>query len=239
MHSRIIQKQEDKAKTRLILTILGSLIIIIILIKFGIDSLINLSLFINKSKISSVRTVAPNSKNINQFVGAPTLLISQTATNSATIEIKGNSTTNETIYLYKNNSMVDQTTTDNNGNFDFKNETLDKGVNNFTAQAQQNNSKSPMSDVAMVTYINLPPSLIIASPNDNQNFSHDQNPIQIVGKTDPNVSITVNGFIAQVDVAGNYSYTLNLNNGNNAITIDATDQAGNKTEKVIHVNYTQ
>ena len=136
MHSRIIQKQEDKAKTRLILTIVGSLVIIVILIKFGIDALINLSLFINKSKISSVKTVAPNNQDLNRFVGAPTLSISQTATNSANIEIKGSAAANETIYLYKNNSMVDQTTADNNGNFDFKTETLVTGVNNFTAQAQ-------------------------------------------------------------------------------------------------------
>ena len=239
MHSRIIQKQEDKAKTRLILTIVGSLIIIVILIKFGIDALINLSLFINKSKISSVKTVVPNSQDLNKFVGAPTLSISQTATNSANIEIKGSAGANETIYLYKNNSMVDQTAADNNGNFDFKNETLDTGVNNFTAQAQKGNFKSPMSDVAMITYTNSAPNLTITSPNDGQSFSHDQNPIQIIGKTDPNVNVTVNGFIAQVDVAGNYSYTLNLTNGSNTITIDAIDQAGNKTEKVIHVNYAQ
>ncbi len=237
MRSRISENTEKKVKTRLVLTVLGTIIILFLIFRYGVNALINFSLFLS-NRNSAVQNGNSGQTN-NQFISAPILDVSQTATNSASIEIKGSAQANIKILLFKNNSQVDQTTSDNNGSFTFKNENLDKGTNNFTAQAQVNNSKSSFSDPATVTYSDSAPNLTISNPSDNATFSHDQNPIQVTGKTDSNVNVTVNGFIAQTDLNGNFSYTLNLNNGNNGITVDAVDQAGNKTEKTIHVNYNQ
>jgi outer membrane lipopolysaccharide assembly protein LptE/RlpB len=49
----------------------------------------------------------------------------------------------------------------------------------------------------------------------------------------------VNGFWAVVDDNNNFSYTLPLQSGDNQIKIVAIDQAGNKAEKDLKVNFSQ
>ena len=58
-----------------------------------------------------------------------------------------------------------------------------------------------------------------------------------MGKTDSGVRITVNGFWAVIDENNNFSYSLPLQDGDNAIKVVAQDQAGNKAEKEIKVTY--
>ena len=90
---------------------------------------------------------------------------------------------------------------------------------------------------------NSAPTLDISTPSDGQRFDKNSigsgNSISVSGKTDQGVSVTVNGFWAVVDDSNNFSYTLPLQNGDNQIKIIAIDQAGNKTEKDIKVNYSQ
>ena len=68
-------------------------------------------------------------------------------------------------------------------------------------------------------------------------FEKDQSTVKVLGKTDPGVRVTVNGFWAVIDENNNFSYNLPLQNGENMIKIEAIDQAGNKTEKEIKVTY--
>jgi bacillopeptidase F len=85
--------------------------------------------------------------------------------------------------------------------------------------------------------------LDVSSPSDGQGFNKNQvntgNTINVAGKTDQGVSVTVNGFWAVVDDNNNFSYTLPLQNGDNQIKIVAVDLAGNKTEKDLKVNFSQ
>lgn len=237
MRSRIYKNAENNLKKRLILTILGIFLLIFLLLKFGPDLIVNFSIFLTGSKnINSSKSI---NNNKNYFTSAPSLSIIQIATNSGTMTINGNSMPNLDIYLYKNKSLIDQTKSNKKGLFVFDNESLDKGINIFKAQAVNGNYKSALSDPANITFLNTAPNLAITTPNDGNNFSHDQNPIEVTGKTDPNANVTVNGYVATTDSQGNYFYTLNLNNGSNSITIDAIDEAGNKTEKTIHINYSQ
>ena len=54
--------------------------------------------------------------------------------------------------------------------------------------------------------------------------------IPVRGKVDGSSRVTVNGFWAVVDGSGNFSYNLPLNPGENKITIEVEDDAGNKTK---------
>ena len=233
--SRLKKYSEKKTRKTIILSIIGIIIILYILFKFGIDFLVNFSLFISGSRSQSNSSTITNQIN---FVSAPILNPLPPATNSAEIIISGSSSKGETIYLYINNSIVDQTQTDEKGVFHFV-ENLEKGSNLINAKAEYKNSKSSLSDSFNVLFINSSPTLNISSPQDGESFKKDQNSVTVSGKTDPGISVTVNGFWAVIDDNNNFSYNLPLQNGDNQIKIIATDQAGNKTEKDLKVNYSQ
>lgn len=234
-HSRLKKYSEKKTRKTIILSIIGIIIILYILFRFGIDFLVNFSLFVSGSRNQSNLSTTTNQIN---FVSAPTLNPLPSATNSAEIIISGGSSKNETIYLYINNSIVDQTQTDEKGSFHFT-ENLEKGNNLISAKAEYKNNKSSLSDNLNVLFINSSPTLDVSSPQDGESFKKDQNSVNVSGKTDPGVSVTVNGFWAVIDDNNNFSYNLPLQNGDNQIKIIATDQAGNKTEKDLKVNYSQ
>lgn len=232
--SRLSQRTEKRTKKTIILTTVGIVVILFLLIRFGTTVLIGFSILL-AGKDSASPAVSNSSVN---FVPAPVLNSLPVATNSAQVVITGQGESNETIKLYINNSLTDTASTDNNGKFSFS-ENLQTGSNQIEATALKNNKTSAYSDTVTVTYNNTPPTLTVNTPSDGQSFSKDQNTALVTGKTDPNVTVTVNGFWAVIDENNNFSYNLPLQNGDNQIKIIATDQAGNKTEKDIKVTYSQ
>lgn len=170
------------------------------------------------------------------FIAPPVLDSLPQATSSANIAISGLSFKNQTIKLYINDNLIDETKTDNKGLFLFK-ETINPGENIIKAKAIAGDKESEFSGSIIIAFKNAPPSLNISSPSDNQAFSKDQNTAEIKGTTDPDVKITVNGLWAITDSSGKFSYSLPLQDGENKIKITATDLAGNKNEKVIKVIY--
>lgn len=236
--SRLNKNFEKKSQKTLILSIIGILIVLFLLFRFGIDILVSFSTFISGSKGSQT---AQQANQIN-YIAPPILNPLVSATNSAQIVITGKGTKGQTINLYINNTQTDQIQTDKNGAFVF-NESLKNGDNQIKTRAEYNGKQSDFSDIINVAYKNSPPTLDLSSPSDGQTFNKNQigtgNTISVSGKTDLGSTVTVNGFWAVVDDNNNFSYTLPLQNGDNQIKIIATDQAGNKTEKDIKVNYSQ
>jgi len=236
--SRLSKNFEKKSRKTLFLSIIGILIVLFLLFRFGVDILVGFSTIISGSKGSQTTS----SDNQINFIAPPILNPLVSATNSAQIIITGKAVKNQTIDLYINNNNVDQAQTDDNGIFTF-NESLTSGDNQIKTKAVSGGKQSDFSDVVDVVYKNSPPTLDISSPSDGQSFNKNQintgNSINVNGKTDSGVNVTVNGFWAVVDDNNNFSYNLPLQNGDNQIKIVATDQAGNKTEKDLKVNYSQ
>ena len=77
----------------------------------------------------------------------------------------------------------------------------------------------------------------MTAPDNDQKFEGTDTPIRISGKTDEKAKITVNGFWAIVDSNGNFTYTMQLQAGDNQIIVVSSDIAGNKTEKDLKVSY--
>jgi hypothetical protein len=231
--SRLSKNFEKKSRKTLFLSIVGILIVLFLLFRFGIDILVNFSTFISGSKANQTTTT-----NQINFIPPPILNPLAPATNSAQIIITGKAVKDQTIDLYVNDSNVDQVQVNKDGNFTF-NESLKNGDNQIKTKAVASGKESDFSDTFDVVYKNSPPTLDIASPSDGQSFKKDQNTVSVTGKTDSGVTVTVNGFWAVVDDNNNYSYTLSLQNGDNQIKVVAIDQAGNKAEKDIKVNYSQ
>ena len=205
---------------------------IFVLIKFGIPALVGFSLFISNSK----QTPAPSAQNSAEVITPPQLNPLPVATNSADFALSGKTQPQAAVSLYLNDNLLDKTQADNNGSFSFKSSYV-QGDNKIYVKAKLNNETSDPSDTLDVLFKNTPPDLTVNSPTDGQQFSKDQNSVNVTGSTDAGVNITVNGHWAVIDQNNNFSYQLNLQNGENDIKIEATDLAGNKTDKEIKVNY--
>ena len=230
--SRLSRRMETKSRKNLFLSVLGIVLVMFLMFKFGLPLLINLSLFLSGSKDNQVQL-----KNQDPFFIAPPILNSfPRATSSANIIVSGIASKNQTINLYINDNLIDKTKTKDNGSFSFK-ETISTGENVIKTKTVIGNKESEFSESITTSFKNTPPSLNISSPSNDQSFSKDQNVADIKGTTDTDVKTTVNGFWAITDESGNFSYRLPLQNGENKIKIIAVDIAGNRTEKEIKVIY--
>jgi uncharacterized protein YfaP (DUF2135 family) len=235
--SRLSTYTEKKTKKTIFLSIIGIVIILFLVLRFGLDLLVNFSLFLSgpRSQVES----QSNSNSIN-YLAAPVLNPTFTATNSAEVNITGKAMPDSDITLYLNGSTQDQTKAGSDGIFSF-NEILKNGDNQIKAKAQNGNKKSDYSDPLNILYTNSAPTLDISTPFDGQTFNNNQtvsdNTINITGQTDSGATVTINNFIATVDENNNFSYSFAMQNGDNQIKIIAVDQAGNKTEKDLKITY--
>lgn len=230
--SRLSKYAERKTRKTILLNLLGIIIVLYLLFKFGIGLLINFSLFLSGSKDQQSLT----GQNTLNYISPPTLNPLPTATNSAQIKISGNSFKDSTVELYINNDKKSEIQANKKDEYSFNN-TLKTGNNQIKVRTVFKDRKSDFSNTHNVFYTNSAPNLEINSPQDGQQFKKDQNTINVTGKTDSGVNVTVNGFWAVINEANNFSYNLSLQNGDNEIKVIAIDQAGNKTEKAIKVNY--
>jgi hypothetical protein len=237
MQSRLTRSSEAKTKRRVLFNLAGIIIILVLLVKFGVPALINVSLFLSSGK--NVSTGGSTAKQ-NAFLSAPMLNPLPTATNSATFDISGIAGQKQLVKLYVNDTYIDSLTSKDDGSFSFKSVNLNQGQNIIHAKVTKDNHDSDYSQSWTIVYKNSAPSLSIVQPSDGQSFSGSQNAsVQVAGKTDPDVKITVNDFWAITDNNGNYSYNFHLQNGSNQIKVMGVDAAGNKTEKSITVSYSQ
>ncbi|HKC14644.1 MAG TPA: hypothetical protein VKC89_01615 [Patescibacteria group bacterium] len=229
--SRLRRRVEKQTKRNLGLSILGIVLVLFLLLKYGIPLLANFALFLSNP------TNSVNPPNLGtKFVSSPQLNPLPDATNSAQLKVSGIAQSSYTIDLYLNDDVIDKTQADKSGNFSFD-ATLIKGANKIYTKSRVDKNVSDPSQIFNVIFKNTLPSLNINSPSDGQQFSKDQNYVNVSGSTDSNVKVTVNGFWAISDQNNNFSYQLPLQSGDNQIKIVAVDIAGNKTEKTIKVKY--
>src|SRR3990167_6718959 len=114
--SRLSTRMKRKTEKSLFLSIIGIIIVVFLLIKFGIPLLFNLSLFISTARGGDEVIQAKTS----EFVAPPLLDPTFQATNSATITLSGTAGEKQTIKLYKNNDYISDTTTEKKGLFVFE-----------------------------------------------------------------------------------------------------------------------
>lgn len=235
MDSRRTRKFAAEVRKRLLINLLGIVVIIFLMFKFGIPFLTNFALFLSSDKNQE----EVKKEKITNFLQPPLLTAPFSATNSATITLNGTAPTKTTVKLFVDSTYTDATEVKDDGTYIFRNVGLHDGQNTFTVKVKKDTTESDSSSPLVITYQAKAPSLTIDSPSNNQTFSRDDTTITVRGKTDTDVKVTINDFWAITDDKGNYSYTLQLKNGDNQIKVNATDMAGNKTEKTIKVTYNQ
>lgn len=220
----------------MILSILGIAAVLFLLFRYGIPLISDASYMFGRATSSPGNN--PKTTTANQaYVAPPDLNSLPTATKDQNVKVTGNSISGEKIVLYLNGVRQEEKDVAGDGSFEFD-VSLSEGDNIIKVKAIKGTSESDFSDSIDIAYKNSNPNLSIDNPHDGDNLSGG-NVVTVSGKADPDDTVTVNNFQAIIDDQGNWSYGLTLANGGNDINAVATDQAGNQTQKSIHVNYSQ
>lgn len=234
--SRLTRNAEKQSRKQFLLFGIGTIVIIFLLVQFA-GSLLGLFGNIIFGIRGDEENFAQNSQ-LNEVLFPPSLDNIPSATSSARIHVSGTSNYEEgEIHLYINDREVDTANIGKDQKFTFRNVQLQNGSNRVKALYKLNDKQSEFSNEYTVIRSSEKPELTIESPTDGSTFKKADKRINVSGKTDENSSVTVNGFRAVVNSEGVFSYLLELNEGDNRITVEATNEAGVKEQKEINVKY--
>lgn len=234
--SRLTRNAEKQSKKQFILFGIGTIIIIFLLVQFA-GSLLGLFGNIIFGIRGDDNEISQNNQ-IDEVLFPPSLNNIPNATSSAQINISGTSDyIDGEIFLYVNGKEVDSVDLDNNQKFTFRKVDLKNGENRVKVYYSINNKQSDFSQEYVVTSSSEKPELEISSPSNGTTFKKADKRINVSGKTDPSSSVSVNGFRAVVNFEGEFSYLLELNEGDNKISVESTNEAGVKEIKEISVKY--
>lgn len=235
MSSHIRRHVEEQKKHTIIYSILGSIILILFLIFYGLPLFTKYILYLGNTK-QDVNNIQPSDGL--SYIAPPVLDDSFNATNSAKITISGIAAKGQTVKLYTNGSIAGQQDTDDQGKFNFDNVILNNGNNTIQAKSFAGSKESAFSNTLTIRYLNKGPNLTVTAPNGDETLSGgDNQTLHVQGSTDPNTNVTINGSWAIVNDNGSFTYDFPLQNGDNDIKIIATDQAGNTTTVEHHVTF--
>lgn len=230
--SRLARFEEKKLKTRLIFAVIGMLLVVTLLIVFGFRLMIGFFIFLDQ-----MRGKNPTEQSQSTALVIPPYLDPlPTATMSGRLTITGRGQPNATIILYINDSESRRETIPDDGIFSIVSQNLPEGTYTIRAKTADNNGNtSNFSNTITTTIKKRPPILTISSPIDDMIVSGDDNMLQIEGKTDEGVDVRVNDRFVIVKSDGSFTYPYPLEEGENTLTIQAIDQAGNMTqvEKIV------
>lgn len=230
MRSRL----KTNIKRQSIHTILGIVAILLFLVFFGADLIVGISVVLDKLRGQTQEVTKTGSVD---YIAPPVLNPIPKATNKNSITISGHTSFSDVeIKLFLNGEDVSKTKPNSDNTFNFESISLTSGENEIKAKAINSDKKeSDYSQSITISYLDEEPELEIKTPQDAQTFKKDQSPIRITGTTDKNVRVTINEFRAISQDDGTFYYLYNLKDGDNTISIVATDEAGNQTTKEIRI----
>ena len=232
---RSVRKLERKAKKGLITTIVISIVLIFVLLNWGIPALIgSLSVF-NKFKTNPPKQV--NTEG-NAAIAPPVLSIPYEATNTAKINISGYSQPNSKVEIYIDDELQDTVLVTGDGSFTSYDIELRLGTNNIYGKTINDQDKKSLSSKNIkILFSDEKPLLEISEPEDNKEIKGGDKKVRVSGRSAFENSVTVNGSTVIVNSEGNFTTEIPINEGDNIITIMATDQYGNSENAERKVKY--
>jgi bacillopeptidase F len=167
-------------------------------------------------------------------LGAPTITspVNGSATNVAEMTVEGTSVNGATVNLYKDEVKVGSAAV-SGGHFSIP-VTLSDGANVLTATAQVPEGETRPSAPVTVILDQVAPTLTVTAPAEG--FATNRDAITVTGTVADEhlAAVTVNGQAVTV-ANGSFSYKMLVNEGDNLITVVATDLAHNTTTVERHV----
>ncbi|MCR4326443.1 MAG: Ig-like domain-containing protein [Candidatus Roizmanbacteria bacterium] len=165
----------------------------------------------------------------------PTLDDVPYATNTATITVHGTAMAETTVDLLVNGGKRDSRRSSFEGEFSFD-VVLTEGENILRVASEDSDGKQTLKsrDYA-VLYLDTPPELTVDGLEDGKTV--DKPDFTVQGKTDKEVFIQINNAPVVVRADGSFSTSITLKEGDNTITVVATDVAGNETKQEAKIVY--
>lgn len=232
---RSVRRAESRVRRNLFLTIVIVIVLAYASLTWAIPTLIGSLSVLNRFK-SSPKTVKTEA---GVAVPPPVLNIPFESTNSARISITGYTSPNSKVEIYIDEELKDSPTSNDEGQFTTSDIELNMGTNNITGiTLTDDNKKSLPSKNIRVFYSNEKPKLELSEPADNQTIQGGDKKVRVSGKTDSGNSVSVNGSTTIVDPDGNFSIILNINEGENTISVTASNTFSNSTSLQRKVTYT-
>lgn len=226
--------EENKQQKRLILAIAGTVGILIFFVLFGVKILIGFSVFVDSIRGNSPSNVQPQ----QAIVLPPTLDPLPIATFSSSLRVSGAGKSGLTAIVFDNNKELKKTTVAGNGVYSLQLPPLKEGNHILTVKLADNSGKMSESSMPISVQIKITkPVLTIDSPDDNATVTGDSNFVPIKGTTENDTTVTVNSRIAVVKTDNSFVYSYPLQDGDNTISITATDVAGNQTTIERKISY--
>lgn len=234
---RSIKRLARKSRRNFLITIILVLALSYVTLTWILPTFIGGIGFITNT-INPAKKPESNIKD-NLTLAPPVLNIPFEATASSQIDIKGYTTPNSKVKLFIDDEPKDTVSSDTDGSFTFKNVSLNLGTNNIYGKTTDDKGNESLpSKLIKLNFDNEKPTLSISEPEDNKKIQGGEKKIRVSGKTEPGNNVFINGTQAIVNFEGNFSIEQPLNDGDNLITIKATDQAANTAQEQRTVNYT-
>jgi hypothetical protein len=229
-------KEQEQIIYRRVL-IIGSIIVfvIVILLFWG------LQIFVRLAEFLGVFWGASQVPSVSQDVIPPFTPILEgipIATNSARLPFRGVAEAGSSVEIFLNSELKKKLLVGQDGSFLVEDLNLVEGENRIEVRSSDSaGNNSPLSSPSVVIFDKTAPPLELWEPQDKAVFVGEKREIKVVGQTEPQTTVTVNGFWTIIDQDGKFSYSLSLSQGENKIMIIAQDIAGNKIEREKTVYY--
>lgn len=224
----------EELQKKLMMNLIGIAVIILVVV---------LSLFVFAPKIGFLFGLVSKHRNEEGYIptskiAIPTFRDVPIAYNKSTITLSGYAQPGVNVKLYVNGPEKASSTAASDGVFTFSDVSLNEGKNTLYAKAEDGKGNS--SDNTVVFFIDYDksfPKIEDLSPSDGSTVRNLDKRINITGKTNEKAVILVNGKTAVQKEDFSFEFLLGVDEGNVKIKVEATDIAGNKTEKEITVKY--
>lgn len=228
------QQHEDEVKRKLFKTILATFILIaagVIVLRFfatGIGSFFGLISKIGKPKVKD--DVSPPPPPF--FYNAPSV------TNKKELAFSGFSEPGSKVTIFVNGPQISTVTADTTGTFSFDAVSLIEGKNTIFAKAEDSyQNQSEKSQILEITYDTTKPKITITEPKDDSTIRNLNQRIVVKGSLDKKCEVKINDKLAVVSANNTFELLLGVTEGIIEIKVEATDEAGNKTDEKIKVTY--
>lgn len=177
--------------------------------------------------------IKPPKQNIESnksLLAPPVLNIPFEATASSMISISGFSIPNSKVTLFLDDETKDTVNVASDGSFIFENVPLVLGTNNIYGKTSDGSKESSPSKTIRLIYDNEKPLITLFEPEDGKTIQGGDKKVKVSGKTEASAKVFLNDAQVVVDQNGNFATDIPLNDGDNAISIKASDTASNTTE---------
>jgi hypothetical protein len=229
--SRLNKLEETKSLRSAAFYVVLTLISVFAIFKWGIPAFINAVAYVGGTSSGT---------NVSGFKVPPqdpVLFPLSDATFSATIRVAGTAQSELKIKLILNGQDVDELDTDDNGDFVFESVPLIDGVNIVGIKAVSLTGLESRIVDTQVIFDSEMPSLELESPTDGAEFYGQNKNLEIRGTIKEEGQLKINGNLVYTAGNGDFSSRMTLREGENIITIVASDLAGNTLEKSLVVRY--